>query len=187
MKNNDIIEDSVLEPTEEEESARGSAGKLKKLRDELHACHKEKDDYLAGWQRAKADLVNYKREVEMSKSETARFANEGLMRDMLLVLDSFDMAFMNKEAWESVPEGWRKGIEYIHAQFLQVLNNNDLTLIDPLGAPFDPIEHEPVETEETDEKEKNNTVTRVLQRGYKLHGKVIRPARVNIAEWRNGA
>src|SRR3989344_7392847 len=125
MKNDNEKDDIEMVPDEESDGGNPAAS-LKKLREKLKACQKEKDEYLAGWQRAKADLINYKREVETNKGELAKFANENLMRDLLSVLDSFDMAFINKETWESVPEGWRKGVEYIHTQFLTVLRENNL-------------------------------------------------------------
>jgi len=184
MKNDNEKDDIEMVPDEESDGGNPAAS-LKKLREKLKACQKEKDEYLAGWQRAKADLINYKREVETNKGELAKFANENLMRDLLSVLDSFDMAFMNKETWESVPEGWRKGVEYIHTQFLTVLRENNLEQINPFGEAFDPARHEPVETVLTDEKSKDHTVVEVLQRGYVFHGKVIRPARVHIAEFQH--
>jgi len=89
---------------------------LKKIRDKLKQCIKEKQSNLEGWQRTRADFVNIKKENEKSRIELKKYANEQLILDILPVLDSFDMASANKKAWESVDKNWRDGIMYIQAQ-----------------------------------------------------------------------
>src|SRR5262245_18161933 len=81
----------------------------------------ERDEYLAGWQRAKADFANHKKQTEAMMQEFRTMANEGLIEELLPVLSSFEMAFANKAAWEKADKGWRSGVEYIYNQIKGVL------------------------------------------------------------------
>lgn len=160
---------------------------IKKLRERLHTCEKEKREYLEGWQRAKADFVNARKEDAKQKEIFVKFAQERLIEELLSVVDSFEMATSNKEAWEKSPENWRKGIEHIHSQLTSVLERNGLKRVHPLGEKFDPSAHESVEVVPAEKEEHHDTIVAVLQNGYTLHGKILRPARVRIAEWNQHA
>src|SRR3989344_1566000 len=94
---------------------------IKKLKEKLKFCEAERKEYLDGWQRMKADLVNYKKDEEKRHGTVREYATEHVLADLLKVEESFQMAFGNKEAWESVSPEWRKGVEYIHSQFMSVL------------------------------------------------------------------
>src|SRR3989338_4076705 len=85
---------------------------VKKLREKLKICEQERQEYLSGWQRAKADLINARKRDEEGMRELAKFANEGLIVELIPVLDSFEMAMKNKEAWDKVEKNWRVGVEY---------------------------------------------------------------------------
>ena len=150
---------------------------LKKLREKLHKCEAEKKEYLDGWQRMRADFANARKEEDMRRGELIKFASEGLVEDMLPVLDSFSMAFANKESWEKVDTNWRKGVEYIHAQMLSVLESRGLVEVGVVGEKIDPRLHIEIEQVPGDES-KSGTVVEVIQKGYRLHNKVIRPAKV---------
>ena len=153
---------------------------LKKIRDKLKQCIKEKQSNLEGWQRTRADFVNIKKENEKSRIELKKYANEQLILDILPVLDSFDMASANKKAWESVDKNWRDGIMYIQSQLLSTLEQNGVIKIDAINKEFDTNLHNSIEVVQTDKKESYNTVAEVLQNGYMLNGKVIRPAKVKV-------
>ncbi|MDE1874735.1 MAG: nucleotide exchange factor GrpE [Patescibacteria group bacterium] len=142
----------------------------------------ERDEYLAGWQRAKADFANAKKRMEDAMAEYRTMANEGLIEELLPVLSSFEMAFSNKEAWEKADRNWRMGVEHIYSQIKSVLANNGLKEIDPIGKPFDHNIHEAVRHEHTDDAAKNGTITEVIEKGYMLGTKLIRPAKVVVAE-----
>lgn len=163
---------------EEEEDIENPVQALKKLREKLRACEKDKKEYLDGWQRMRADFANVRKEEETRRGEMIKFAAEGLVDDMLPVLDSFSMAFGNKEAWEKVDENWRKGVEYIHAQMYSILESRGLTEIGKVGEPFDPRLHVAIEEIPTPSEKEANTVAEIIQKGYRLHNKVIRPAKV---------
>lgn len=181
--NEDIQDDVVFEEDTENGSA-SDAGRIKKLRDQLKECQKEKQEYLDGWQRARADLQNFKKDQIGEREKITKFAQEDLLYELLSVTDSFTMAFANKEAWEKVDTNWRTGVEYIYAQLKGVLERNGITEIEPLGEKFDPGEHTSIEAISTDDAGKDETVVEVVQNGYRLNGKVIRPARVRVAQYK---
>ena len=149
---------------------------------ELEKVTSERDEYLNGWQRAKADFVNAKKQHETALKEYRTMANEGLIEEILPVLQSFEMAFGNKEAWEKVDKNWRAGVEYIYTQLKTVVEQNGLEAVSPLGLIFDPMLHEAVRFEITDDAKKANTVSAVIEKGYKLGGKLIKPAKVVVWE-----
>jgi len=171
----EILEDDIVFDSEESDGA-----KEKKLREKLTACLKEKQEYLEGWQRTKADFVNARKEEEEKRKGLKDFANEGLLQDLIPVLDSFDMAFANKEAWGAVDETWRKGIEYIHSQFHTILDNYGVIIINPEGEKFDHEKHNALELIDTDDESKDDMIESVLQNGYQLKDRVIRPANVKV-------
>ncbi|MDO8579815.1 MAG: nucleotide exchange factor GrpE [bacterium] len=150
---------------------------------ELEKETAERDEYLAGWQRAKADFVNSKKRTEEMMREFRLLANEGLIEELLSVLQSFEMAFANREAWEKADKNWRMGIEHIYNQLKIILEQNGLKEINPLGQKFDRLMHEAVRYEpDVTGKNTDGTVTNVLENGYTLGSKLIRPAKVVVAE-----
>lgn len=155
---------------------------FKKLRERLDIALKEKQEYLDGWQRMKADFVNAKKRWEESMSEYRKTASEGLVEELLPVLQSFQMAFSNKEAWEKADKNWRSGVEYIYGQLRGVLEGNGLKEIDPLNQKFDPNFHEAVKYEPVEDAAKDHCVVSVIEKGYVLGDKLIKPAKVVVAE-----
>jgi len=156
---------------------------LKKFRANLKSCQKEKEEYLTGWQKERADFINYKKQEDERKAIFSEAMRERILMRFLTVLDSFDMAFANREAWEKVDENWRKGVEYIHAQMNTIFEEFGVKPIGAVGENFDPSIHQSIEVIATDKKENDHKVAEVTQRGYKLGERVIRPARVNIFEY----
>lgn len=155
--------------------------KIADLRAKLKACEAEKMEYLSGWQRAKADLVNASRRHEDERKRFVAMGEENVIAEVVPALDGFDMAMANKEAWEKVDPAWRSGIEYIRTQMLAALSNFGIESIRPLGEQFDPAKHHSIETVATDDAGKDNTVVEVVQAGYVRNGSVIRPATVKVA------
>ena len=142
----------------------------------------ERDEYLAGWQRAKADFVNSKKRMEEAMAEYRAMANEGLIEELLPVLSSFEMAFANKEAWEKADKNWRAGVEHIYNQIKAVLADNGLKEINPIDQKFDHNLHEAVRHETVDDPKKEHVVVQVMEKGYMLGKKLIRPAKVVVGE-----
>ena len=167
--------DDVLAPDEVTLEER-----LKRLKEKLRECNKERLEFLDGWQRVKADFINLKKREAEEKAEFLKFAREGLITDLLPVLESFHMAFANKEAWEKGDPSWRKGVEHIHAQLAQTLASYGLTEVDPLGEMFNPSEHTAIGTVGTADKKEHHKIAEVVQLGYRLNGKLIKTPAVKI-------
>ncbi len=159
---------------------------------ELVKCKKEKDEYLDGWQRAKAEFINYKKD-EVKRFETlAKFANESIIRDLINILDSFDLAVSAlereaslqpiRQAQDGQIQGKQveKGVYLIRAQLEDALKNYGLErVIVSIGNFFDPAMQEAVAVVESDKP--TGTVVEEIERGYMLNGKLIRPSRVKVA------
>src|SRR3989338_1384451 len=157
---------------------------LKKLRTDLKQAKKEKEEYLTGWQKERADFVNYKKDESNRQIDLSLALREHMLARFLTVIDSFDMAFANRELWEKVDENWRKGVEYIHSQMNSIFEEYGVKEIGIVGENFDPNIHQSVELISTDKKEQDHKVSDVVQKGYKLGERIIRPARVNVYEYK---
>lgn len=158
---------------------------IKKLREKIKKVEEEKKEYLDLSQRTKADYMNFKKEVESHRALDRKFATKNLITDLLPVLDAYDMAQANKEAWEKVDQNWRMGIEYIFNQFKNVLEKEGVTQFGMIGEVFDPNLHESMEHVDVDDKTQDNTLVQVLQKGYKMADTILRPARVKTGSYKN--
>ena len=156
---------------------------LKKFRADLKVCRKEKEEYLTGWQKERAEFANYKKQEEDRKANFSEAMRERILSRFLTVIDSFNMAFANKEGWEKVDENWRKGVEYIYTQMNNIFEEYGVKPVGEEGESFDPSMHESIEMVPTDKKQDDHKVSQVVQKGYKLGDRIIRPARVNIFEY----
>ncbi|MFA6226991.1 MAG: nucleotide exchange factor GrpE [Candidatus Paceibacterota bacterium] len=157
---------------------------VKKLKEKAKILEKEKQEYMNGWQRERADFVNFKKRMESEKVETVKYANENLIAELLTVIESFDMAFSNKEAWEKVDKNWRVGVEYIHVQFMKVLKENGLVELDPIGEKFDPMNHVADELKATSNEKEDGIILKVNKKGFSLNGRVIVAPKVVVGEFK---
>ena len=162
-KNNNDAEFVKDEEVLEEEAV---SDKLKKLRESLKACEAQKGEYLAGWQRAKADFINARRDDEKGRMEFAKYAAEGILRDMILIADSLQLA--------------GKETNPIYAQLLEILKRNGVAVILAKHQKFDPMYHEALGEVETKNKEEDGIVLEELQKGYTIHSRVLRPSKVKV-------
>ena len=184
IEDNDAFEDVSFVDSTEDGDELPTKDIVKKLREDLKTIRKEKEEYLTGWQRAKADYVNLQKDSDAKYKELRTMVTGNMVEDLLPVLDSFNMAMGNKEAWEKVDANWRNGVEYIHQQFLRVLADNNVTALDQVDVMFDPMLHESIETIPTDDESKDHKIAQVVQTGYKIGERVIRPARVKVWEFK---
>jgi molecular chaperone GrpE len=129
--------------------------------------------------RKQAEFDNFRKRTERERSEFAQFASADLMRELLNVLDSFELALRNSE---SDPDGERKGFLLIHKQLLDTLSRSGLESIDAMGQRFDPNVHEAVTTQPAPEGVDDGTVLADLRTGYLLKGKLLRPSIVVVAK-----
>ena len=133
------------------------------------------EGYLANWQRAQADFINYKRRSEQEREEIGKFANSMLMLSLLPVLDDLERAF------NAIPSKldeftWVDGVRLIWRKLQTSLEAQGLSQIKAEGEPFDPNLHEAA----MQGKGKEGMVVEELQKGYKLHDRVIRPTKVVV-------
>lgn len=157
---------------------------VKKLRAKLKALEAEKQEYLIGWQRAKADLINARKRDEEDRKDFIKFSNERLIEEFIPVLASFDMAMGNKEAWEKADKNWRTGVEYIHSQLLKVLTDNGLKELNPINEKFDHVHHEASVYEPVSDEKQDHLILQVIQKGYSLNGKILKAPIVKVGEFR---
>jgi len=143
----------------------------------LDKCQKEKDEYLDGWKRAKADLINYKKDEAKHFETIAKFSQEAIIKDLIMVLDSFDLALAALEK-ENKAEN---GIYLIRTQLEDILKQHGLErVIISVHQPFDPSLQEAIVSIDSDQP--SGTVIEEVERGYLLHGKLVRPARVKVTK-----
>ena len=133
------------------------------------------EEYLDGWKRAKADFLNYQKEEVERLEQISKFANEDMVKELLTVLDSFDLALANVKKEEV------EGINLIQSQLKKVLEKNGLQrLTGTVGQEFDPVFHEAIALVDSDQE--SSIVIEEVEAGYLLADKVIRPARVKVSK-----
>lgn len=154
---------------------------LGKLKHDLAHAHLKAEENLAGWKRALADFVNYKKIQEEEKKSFLEFANADLIFEILPVLDNFNAA------WKVLPKDleknpWVAGIGHVRGQLENILKNRGVEEVGKIGEEFNPQFHEAVEKIEDKKAEKKEkaTIKEILQKGYKLNGQVLRPAKVKV-------
>lgn len=136
---------------------------------ELEQAKKERDEYLNGWKRAKADLINYQKEEAQRLEDTLKFANSGLVRELIPVLDSF--ALEEKHGAKNPVRGQLETI-------LKKIGLERMSM--ELGKPFDPNFQEAVAEAESDQPV--GTIIEEVEAGYLLNGRVIRPTKVKLSK-----
>ncbi len=125
--------------------------------------------------RLKAEMDNREKRLEREMIKTRKFAVERLVGDLIPVLDSMDQALASAEG------AGTEGLQLTRKQALQVLAGHGLEVLDPLGERFDPTWHEAIATQPS-ESDADDTVLQVLQKGYRLNERLVRPARVIVAK-----
>jgi molecular chaperone GrpE len=128
--------------------------------------------------RLTADYDNYRKRAQREKNEARQFANQGLLEDLIPVLDNFEMAI---SAAKEIDPSIKDGVQMIYDQLFNVLKESGMEPIDAVGKEFDPNLHEALSQEETAEAEEG-TVVKQAQLGYKLNDRLVRPARVVVAK-----
>ncbi len=191
MKDDEIIYDDENQKTKKgsddmvmEDESEAPEALVKKLKEKIKILEKEKQENLDGWQRERADFVNYKKRSDQEKIDVIKYSNENLVSEIIPVLESFEMAFSNKEAWEKIDKNWRVGVEYIHTQLIKVLGDYGFKEMNPIGEKFDPKFHVAEEVIETTEKEKDGIISGVKKIGYMLNDRVVIAPKVVVFEYK---
>ena len=179
----EVIEDVVFEDNTEVTGA-DYAVQVKKLKERIKELEKKATELLDGWQRDKADFINARNNDEVVKQQFLKFSKADTIAEIIPVLDSFESAFKNKEAWEIVDKNWRVGVEYIHSQLFGILAGHGLKVINPIGEMYDHNRDEAVETVSVEDAGQDGKVLEVTQVGYELNGKEIRAPKVKVGDFR---
>ncbi len=170
------------DPTQNEETqnknemeAIGVDKEIEKLKNELTQATAKASENLAGWQRAQADFINYRRRIECEKEEEKKFSNSALLLRLLPVLDDFE------RAEGGVPEDcadlpWVKGVRLIEKSLKNILKQQGVEPIEAAGKPFDPCLMEAVSCCPGEE----GMVMGEIKKGYMINGKLLRPAAVVV-------
>ena len=148
---------------------------------ELKALEEQRDAYLEALRQLQADFENYKKRVVRDSLEDAEIKSAKLMEDLLPVIDNFQLALKTIDGKDSESKKLKKGIELVFNELYQVLEKRGLEPIDAQGALFDPEFHDAVSHEDNGEHEEE-IVVEVLRPGYKVRGRVVRPAMVKVAK-----
>lgn len=152
--------------------------------EELVKLKNQAEEYLNGWKRAKADYINLKRETEQKQKELIEFAVAGFILEIFPMIDQF------KQAFKHIPEDqrnsdWVIGIRHIQSNLNKLLQEHGIEEIEAVGEKFDPLFHDAVEEVESDQEE--GTVVEEVKTGFKMHDKVITPAKVKVAKRKSEA
>jgi molecular chaperone GrpE len=183
-KNEESAESEVLEFEFNDDGEEDLKKTLKKFRADLKVAKAQSTEYLTGWQKERAEFANYKKGEEDRRTHLSGILKEDMLTRFLSVMDSFNMAFADRAAWEKVDPNWRKGVEYIYTQMNSIFEEYDVKPVGVVGEPFDPAMHQSMQMTPTDKKADDHKVSEVIQKGYKLGSRVIRPARVNVFEYK---
>ena len=187
----EIIEDEI-QPEEQEPAQSESAAPVQDEADSpevdsaseaekspLEEIQSKADEYLAGWQRERAEFANYKKRVDRERETTYKNAAGGVIKRFFPVMDDMERALKNRPA-EGEGADWAEGIELIYRKLLSILEAEGIAPIEAEGSIFDPHLHEAVMKIPSDEHETEHIIE-VLQQGYRIGERVLRPATVVVA------
>lgn len=182
------IQDAVPEPevtvngqeaAETVETPESEPAESPTIEEQLAAAQVEAEDYKDRWLRSQAEFANARKRMEKQRLDTYTSATANVIEKLLPIVDDFERAM------ESLPEGisensWLEGMQLVQRKLLATLENFNVKPIEAVGEPFDPNLHEALTQEPTDEFE-SGVVCRVMQTGYKIGDRVIRPSLVVVA------
>lgn len=157
-----------------------SKQKITEISEEMAAeLIRERDEYLESLQRLQAEFANYRKRVMRESEQLTQRASTEVIEDLLPVLDNFERAIKAATAHDEKVLG--EGVELVYNQLRDILTKRGLCEIDAHGQPFDPTQHEAVLCRPSSEHEKG-TVMEVLEKGYRVEDKVVRPAKVVVSD-----
>ncbi len=152
---------------------------LEALKAELETARQKADENLDGWQRSMAEFSNYRRRVERDQTQSAQAATANAVRRYLDVADDLERALRNRPQ-EGEGARWAEGIELVYRKLLAAFEADGLEMIQAEGQPFDPNCHEGISQEDSPEHASGEIIG-VVQAGYRIGERVVRPVRVRVA------
>lgn len=174
-------EDNAAESQENEQEAEKELTAEEKLAKELDETKQSLEDYKDKYLRLSAEFDNYRKRTLKEKAELIKNGGEKAITAILPILDDMERALQNMQKAEDVQAVY-EGIDLIYQKFIKNLNQEGLTKMEPVGEAFDTDFHEAIALVPTPEEEKKGKVLDCVQTGYKLNDKVIRHAKVVVAQ-----
>ena len=173
MLDQEVAEEPFEQITPDETTVEG-------LQAEIEALRAQADEYLDGWQRSRAEFANFKKRTEREKEEINAQVTGNILTHYLGIIDDLERALRDRPL-ESGNDAWAEGIELIYIKLKAILESEGIEPIVAEGKLFDPNFHEAISYEE-DDNHRDGEVIEVVQRGYKMGDRVLRPAMVRVAK-----
>ncbi len=176
---------SAAETVEQEAAAHDDAVSLMEdtitgLQQELQNAQNQCKEYFEGWQRERADFMNYKKRVERDQAQLHQIITANIIKKFLVVLDDMERAIKNRPA-DAEQQEWWNGVDLIYRKLQSILEAEGIQPIAASGDLFDPNLHEAISHEEHQEVQSGHIIE-VVQQGYRLGDRVVRPALVRVAQ-----
>ncbi len=150
------------------------------LESDLRKLQEERNLLFQQLARVQADFGNARKRLEAEKQQQVQYANQNLIKSLLPVIDNFERA-LEVDPAKSDAGTLLKGMQIVHDLMIKVLNSQNVEEIAPtVGTPFDPNQHEAL-MQQPNDKYKEPAVTQLLQKGYSLQGRILRPAQVAVS------
>ncbi len=156
------------------------ASQIESLKTELEAFEAKADEYLEGWQRARADFANYKKRINRERQRIRQDAIGEVTKRYLPVLDDLERALKNRPEQGEGAE-WAEGIELVYRKMLSILESDGIVPMEAEGDTFNPNLHEAIDQAESEEHQ-SDEIIEVIQKGYMIDDRVLRPAMVRVAK-----
>ena len=153
---------------------------VEEFQTEIEVLQAQADEYLDGWQRSRAEFANYKKRTEREKEEMFEQVTGNILTHYLDIIDDLERALRDRPV-DSGSNAWAEGIELIYIKLKAILESEGIEPIVAEGKIFDPNFHEAISYED-DENHRDGEVIEVVQKGYKLGDRVLRPAMVRVAK-----
>ena len=173
----ETVEETVIKPEETTESVEVEQPEVDELAEAKAALEEMENKYL----RVQAEMANIQKRNAKERQDAAKFRSQSLATELLPVIDNLERALAIEVADEH-GKNLKKGIEMVMETFNAALKSEGIEVIDPLNESFDPNYHQAVQTVPVEDGQTSETVVQVLQKGYDLKGRVLRPAMVIVAQ-----
>ena len=178
MKKNEKVEIQITDLQEEKAEKVEKETQVAPEVNQSEKLETERNEFKDKWMRALAEFDNYRKNTLREKQDWIKYSNEKIILDLCEVLDNFERALAS-EINENNFASYVKGVELIFQQLNSILKKNDVIKIDSLGKEFNPVYHEALSS--IPAKEPEDTVIAIIQNGYMMGEKVIRPTRVAVS------
>lgn len=170
---NESTDDSI--PTEDTDSSSEDSSELS----ELEVKQKELDEMTDRYYRLQAELANMRKRNQRDREDLLRYKSQSLAKELLPAYDNIERA-LNIEVDTEAGNNLKKGIEMVFNSLLEAFKKEGIEIVDPLGEPFDPNFHEAYTQVPANEGQESNEVSQVFEKGFKLHDRVLRAAKVSV-------